>query len=147
MVIMALHMFTVWFCMTFYTIYMLFIRQLLSRYRGIPTAKQPAVLRRLFHEPTTFELQTWMHDTPNDGLIRYFGFLNQERLLMTDLETIKQVLQRDALKFDKLTWLASLQTAAGVSGLVTSKGEIHKVVNLLKRVCNKLTRSRFIGGS
>ncbi|KAJ4315270.1 hypothetical protein N0V94_006035 [Neodidymelliopsis sp. IMI 364377] len=68
-----------------------------------------------------------MQDTPNDGLIRYFGFLNQERLLMTDLETMKQVLQRDALKFDKLPGLANLQAAAGVSGLVTSKGEIHKV--------------------
>lgn len=68
-----------------------------------------------------------MMETPNDGLIRYFGFMNQERLLMTKPKTLNEVLQRQAHKFVKLPWLAAVQSPAGVSGLVTSKGDLHKV--------------------
>lgn len=112
--------------MGWYLVFMLFVRQLVSRYRHIPRAKQPPLWRRLLHEPTTFEIETWIQKTPNDGLIRFFGFLNQERLLMTSTETLKQVLQTDASRYEKLPWQVSLQSAAGVSGLVSSKGDLHK---------------------
>ncbi|KAF2621185.1 cytochrome P450, partial [Macroventuria anomochaeta] len=110
-----------------YLIYMLFVRQLISPYRHLPTAKQPSLWRRLFHEPTPFELRYWMQETPNNGLVRFFGFLNQERLFITSAGTMKQVLQKDAQKYDKLPWLGNLQSAVGVSGLVSSKGDLHKL--------------------
>jgi hypothetical protein len=116
-----------WALATVYLAYMLLIRQTLSSYKHLPTAKQPSLWRRLLHEPTPFELRSWMRETPNDGLIRFFGFLNQERLLLTSSENMKQVLQRDAQNYDKLPWFGSLQSAAGVSGLVSSEGDLHKV--------------------
>jgi hypothetical protein len=110
-----------------YVIYLIFIRQLLSPYKKLPTAKQRFIFSRLLHEPTTFELERWLTETPNQGLIRYYGFLNQERLLLTKPETLKQVMQRESYKYDKLPWLAAIQKPAGVSGLVSSKGNLHKV--------------------
>lgn len=114
-----------------YIIYMIFVRQLLSPYKKLPTAKQRFIFSRLLHEPTTFELERWMTETPNQGLIRYYGFLNQERLLLTKPETLKQVMQRESYKYDKLPWLSAIQNPAGVSGLVSSKGNLHKVKNYL----------------
>lgn len=116
-----------------YIVYLLFIRQLFSPYKHLPTAEQPSLLRRLLHEPTTFELEHWMRETPNDGLVRYFGFLNQERLLMTELEIMKTVLQRESYKFSKLPWLSAVQNPAGVSGLVSSEGNLHRVSLLYDR--------------
>jgi hypothetical protein len=110
-----------------YLIFTIFIRQLVSGYRHIPCAKQSFLLSRLLHEPTTFEISEWMTTTPNDGIIRYFGFLNQERLLLTDPDTIKKILLKDSYKYDKLPSLAALQYPAGVSGLVSAKGNLHKV--------------------
>lgn len=125
--IMAMTTNIVWIGLILYVAYLLFVQQFFSRYKHLPTAKQRHLLCRLFHEPTTFELERWMQTTPNNGLIRFFGFLNQERLLMTEPKTLKQVMQRDSYKFNKLPWLASVQSAAGVTGLVSSKGSLHKV--------------------
>ncbi|KAK7744059.1 hypothetical protein SLS53_003577 [Cytospora paraplurivora] len=68
-----------------------------------------------------------MSNVPNDGFIRYFGFLNQERLIVTKLEGFKEMLLRDTYKFDKLSRLSALQAPAGVSGLVSAKGNLHKI--------------------
>lgn len=85
------------------------------------------MLTRLFHEPTTFELEAWANKVHNDGIIRYFGFLNQERLMITTIEAYKELLLRDAYSYDKLSGLSALQAPVGVSGLVSSKGVLHKV--------------------
>lgn len=114
-----------------YIIYLVFVRHLFSTFRTLPQAEQCNLFLRLFHEPTTFELERWMKETPNNGLIRYYGFMNQERLLLTKPSTLNEVLQREAHKFVKLPWLAAIQRPAGVSGLVTSKGDLHKV----RRLC------------
>jgi len=113
-----------------YVVYLLFIRQLLSPHRHLPTAKQPCLLHRLFHAPTTFELEQWRKETPNNGLIRYFGFMNSEKLLVTSPEMLKHVLQRESYKYDKAHWLAAYQSPVGVSGLVSAAGDLHKVRSL-----------------
>lgn len=110
-----------------YAIHAICLSHLTSPYRDLPKAKQPHLLRRLLHEPTTFELTEWVRTVPNDGLIRYFGLLNQERLLLTTIDGYKQVLLRDQQKYDKLPALAALQWPVGVSGLVSAKGTLHKV--------------------
>lgn len=70
-----------------------------------------------------------MRHVPNSGFIRYFGFLNQERLMATTLDGYKELLLRESYKFDKLSSLAAIQEPAGVSGLVSAKGLLHKVSN------------------
>lgn len=111
----------------FYAVYSIFFKCYFSHYRHLPRATQPCVLKRLFHEPSTFELEAWARNVPNDGIIRYFGFLNQERLMVTTVEAYKELLLRDADKYDKLPGLSALQSPVGVSGLVSAKGALHKV--------------------
>ncbi|ROV92837.1 hypothetical protein VPNG_09121 [Cytospora leucostoma] len=110
-----------------YIIYLIFVASIISPYRHLPKPSQPPLLSRLFHEPSTFEIEQWMRNVPNDGFIRYFGFLNQERLIVTKLEGFKEMLLRDIYKFDKLSRLSALQAPAGVSGLVSAKGTLHKI--------------------
>lgn len=110
-------------------IYSIFISSTFSVYRHLPKPKQAPLLLRLFHEPTTFELEQWMGSVPNHGLIRYFGFLNQERLMVTTQEGLKELLLREAYTFDKSSRLSAIQAPAGVSGLVSAKGLLHKVSN------------------
>lgn len=110
-----------------YAIYAICLSHFASPYRHLPRPKQPHLFRRFLHEPTTFELTKWVRTVPNDGLIRYFGLLNQERLLLTTIEGYKELLLRDARKYDKLPALAALQWPIGVSGLVSAKGILHKV--------------------
>lgn len=93
----------------------------------MPLANQPCIFKRLLHEPSTFELESWAKNVPNDGIIRYFGFLNQERLMVTTIKAYKELLLRDADKYDKLPGLSALQSPVGVSGLVSAKGALHKV--------------------
>lgn len=120
------------YLLLFYAIYYIFIYPyLLSPYRHLPRASQPFLLKRLLFDPTSFDLVEYAK-TPNDGLVRYFGFLNQERLLLTNPDICREILFRESYKFDKLPSITALQSPVGVSGLVTAKGEFHKV--RLKRI-------------
>lgn len=70
-----------------------------------------------------------MRSVPNDGLVRFYGFFNREVILVTQIEACKDLLLRDAHKYDKLNSLAALQWPIGVSGLVSAKGALHKARN------------------
>lgn len=113
--------------LVFYAIYYIFIYPyFFSLYRHLPRARQPFLLKRFLFDPKSFELVEFAK-TPNNGLVRYFGFLNQERLLLTTPDICREVLFRESYKFDKLPSITALQAPVGVSGLVTAKGEFHKV--------------------
>lgn len=73
----------------------------LSPLRGLPTPIQQPVWRRLFKEPTPWLFQKWMKEVPNDGLIRYFGIFNQERLLLTTSDGVRDVLVTNPYHFHK----------------------------------------------
>lgn len=47
--------------------------------------------------------------------------------MVTTIEAYKELLLRDADKYDKLPGLSALQSPVGVSGLVSAKGALHKV--------------------
>ena len=108
-------------------IWAIFVRPFFSPFRCVPKARQRNVFLRLFAEPSTFEIEAWMREQPNEGLIRYYGFLNQERILLTTPELLKHVLLRDAGSYKKLPAIGAVQVPAGVSGLVSAEGELHKV--------------------
>lgn len=113
--------------LAFYAIYYIFIYPyFFSPYRHLPRARQPFLLKRLLFDPTSFDLVEFAK-TPNNGLVRYFGFLNQERLLLTTPDICREILFRESYKFDKLPSITALQAPVGVSRLVTAKGEFHKV--------------------
>lgn len=106
--------------------YILVYPRLLSPYRHLPLAKQPALHERILYDPSSFDLIEFAK-VRNDGLVRYFGFLNQERLLLTTPDACKDILFRNSYNFDKLPSITALQAPVGVSGLVTAKGDFHKV--------------------
>lgn len=109
-----------------YIVYALLLSHV-PAYRNLPRPTQPPFYLRILHEPSSFEITQWVRTVPNDGLIRYFGLLNQERLLITCIGAYKQLLLRDASSYDKLPALAAVQWPVGVSGLVSAKGALHKV--------------------
>lgn len=74
------------YLLVFYAIYYIFIYPyFLSPYRHLPRASQPFLLKRLLFDPASFDLVEFAK-TPSDGLVRYFGFLNQERLFPISAE-------------------------------------------------------------
>lgn len=120
------------YLLVFYAIYYIFIYPyFLIPYRHLPRTSQPFLLKRLLFDPASFDLVEFVK-TPSDGLVRYFGFLNQECLLLTTPDICREILFLESYKFDKLPSITALQAPVGVSGLVTAKGEFHKV--RLKRI-------------
>lgn len=94
--------------------------------RSLPTPKQPFWLLRLFHEPNGFELERWSEEVAHDGVIRYFGTLNQERLFAVSLQAIKDLLVSDVYKFVKPKLQFELASKVAARGLVLLEGQEHK---------------------
>ena len=108
-----------------------------SPLRHLPAAPQPFFLRRLLREPSSLTLVKWMDMVPNEGLIRYHGLFNAERLLLTNVSTAREVLQTKRYSgkkssnarrpFEKLyADTAQLESFAG-RGLVVVEGEEHSL--------------------
>lgn len=110
-----------------YVLYDICCAHLFSPYRDLPRPKQPPLLSRLWQDPDFLDLTHWMRDIPNDGFIRYFGFLNREILMITTTAAHKELLGRDSHTYSKSSALAALQWPVGVSGLVSAHGTLHKV--------------------
>ncbi len=99
----------------------------ISPLRHIPTAAQKPLLQRLFKEPNAFHFERWINELPDVEMIRYFGFLNGERLLCTTPAGINQVLRLQDTKFEKQYVAKSqLKRVAGSAGLVVTEGLVHK---------------------
>ncbi|KAF7536605.1 hypothetical protein G7Z17_g13020 [Cylindrodendrum hubeiense] len=83
--------------------------------------------KRIFAEPSGIPMREWVNEIPNDGLIRYRGLLNQERLLITSPKALAEVLVTNNYAFAKpsqVRW--SLGRILGV-GVLLAEGEEHKV--------------------
>lgn len=109
-------------------LYNIFIYPLVSPLRHLPTASQRSLLERLFKEPNAFHFAKWINEVPDDvGWIRYFGFLNGERLLCTAPASVNQVLRLQSDKFEKqYAAKTQLKRVAGDNGLVVTEDELHK---------------------
>ncbi|KAF5026346.1 hypothetical protein F66182_1554 [Fusarium sp. NRRL 66182] len=111
---------------TFYCLYKILIKPHLSPLRHIPSPNQGSILFRLIHEPKVPEIERWMDELPHEGLIRYFGIFNQERILAASPEAAQDLLVSNAYKFVKpeLQWLLANNIAG--HGLLILEGEQHK---------------------
>ncbi|KAH0238300.1 cytochrome P450, partial [Aureobasidium melanogenum] len=72
-----------------------------SSLRNLPTATQKTIWTRLFKEPTSRDLARFHEQASASQLLRYFGVLNSERLLLTDPKDIKQVMDSEAYEFGR----------------------------------------------
>ncbi|KAH0265968.1 cytochrome P450, partial [Aureobasidium melanogenum] len=73
----------------------------LSSLRNLPTAAQKPIWTRLFRESTGRDLARFHGQASTSQLIRYFGVLNSERLLLMDPKDIKQVMDSEAYEFGR----------------------------------------------
>ncbi|KAI5276376.1 cytochrome P450 [Aureobasidium subglaciale] len=94
-----------------------------SDLHNLPTAIQGSVWTRLFREPTGDCLSQFMREAPTSQIIRYFGVLNSERLLLTDPKDIKQVMESQAYEFGRSYLIRRLLSSIlGKNSLVVSDG-------------------------
>lgn len=78
-------------------------------------------------ESTAQPARDWMNTIPNDGLIRYMHWFNQERVLLTNPKTLAEVLVTKNYEFIKpYHFRKALGRILGV-GILLAEGDEHKV--------------------
>jgi cytochrome P450 len=96
--------------------------------RKLPHPYQPFWLFRLFYEPNGFDLERWSEVVPHDGIVRYFGLLNKERIFAASPQATKDLLGSGTYKFVKPQLQFDLSVNVAARGLVLLEGQEHKDV-------------------
>ncbi|KAM0721798.1 hypothetical protein Q7P37_002723 [Cladosporium fusiforme] len=105
--------------------YRIFLAQYFSANRHIPTVPQGPVLRRLFKEPNSVDFLRWIEEIPNDGLIRFHGVLNGERLLVTTTEGTRVVHEGDTKTFHRPPAAKAILTRLTGGAIFAAEGREH----------------------
>ncbi len=122
-------------------LYVAFVYPRFSSLRDLPTAPQAPLRHRFFKEPCAYHFERWINEVPNEGLIRYFGVLNMERVLLTSSAAVQQVLQGKAYSFEKqYAQKTHLERVSG-KGLVFQEGAVHK---FQRKVLNRAFRRNLV---
>jgi cytochrome P450 len=94
--------------------------------RNLPTADQEPIWTRLLREPTGGALAKFHAQASTSQIIRYFGVLNSERLLLMDPKDIKQVMDSEAYEFGRSYLIRRLLSPIlGKNSLVVTDGADH----------------------
>ncbi|KUI67210.1 hypothetical protein VM1G_03546 [Cytospora mali] len=104
----------------------LYIYPLISPFRDLPTVPQGPVHQRLLKEVRGLEPLSWLRNVPNNGLIRYFGFLNVECFFVTTPTAFKEILDTKTYRWVKPPKSSSLFKMIIGDGLITLEGQHHK---------------------
>jgi cytochrome P450 len=110
-----------------YVLYYIFIIPLRSPLRHLPSPHQRPVWLRLFSEPRVPELEKWVDELPYQGLIRYFGAFNRERIFVPSPAGVKDLLYTEAYKFVKPELQHILAANIAGKGLLIQEGYVHKM--------------------
>lgn len=103
----------------------------------LPSPSQAPWYRRLLLEPDPQQVATWTTTIENEGLIRYYGILNQERILVTSPQGVRDILTTQAYSFRKPEATTTILRSILGDGLVTAEGKAHKAQRkLLQPVFN-----------
>ncbi len=79
-----------------------------------------------FSKPPGQEMLNWVQTIPNDGLLRFRGFFNDDRLIPTSPETLKSVLADNSYDFEKPHAIRKFLVKILGAGLIMVEGDIHK---------------------
>ncbi|KAI0871587.1 cytochrome P450 [Hypoxylon argillaceum] len=82
--------------------------------------------KRIMAEPSGIPMRDWAATVPNDGVMRYLGMANSERVLVTGPKALSEVLVTKNYHFEKpaaLRW--SIGRVLGV-GVLLAEGDEHK---------------------
>ncbi|KAI1762091.1 cytochrome P450 [Hypoxylon sp. FL1150] len=101
-----------------------------SPLRGLPEPTGGSLFMGHFSEirekPTGIPMREWVANVPNDGIIRYLGIFNQERLLITGSKALAEVLVTRNYDFHKPSNVrVGLSRLLGV-GVLLAEGDEHK---------------------
>ena len=110
-----------------YKAWYIFVYPRYSPFRNLPAPDQGPILKRLFKEPFASEHAVWINDIPNNGIIRYQGALNGERLLITHPDGVKDVLAIQPYHYIKQPFASRITRRVCGKGLVVANLEEHKV--------------------
>ncbi|KAF4977395.1 hypothetical protein FZEAL_6072 [Fusarium zealandicum] len=83
--------------------------------------------KKIFRHPSGVPMREWVTEIPNDGIIRYRGIFNQERVLVCSPKALAEVLVTNNYAFAKpaqIRW--SIGRILGV-GILLAEGEEHKM--------------------
>ena len=105
----------------------IFIAPLLNPLRDLPSPVQASAFKSFLIEPQPEQLEQWACEIPNDGLIRYRGILNKEKLLVTDPQALHQILTVRPYSFCKPPAITKIIRSLLGDGLVVVEGDVHKV--------------------
>ncbi|KAF2402949.1 putative P450 monooxygenase [Trichodelitschia bisporula] len=114
-----------------YTLWTVFIYPFfVSPLRHLPQPKGSIPLvghgYAMFRKPPAKDFLKWVTDIPNDGLIYFRGFLYQDRLLLTNPQTLAEVLVQKSYDFEKPTKLRNFLRRILGDGLIIVEGDEHK---------------------
>ncbi|EXJ59060.1 hypothetical protein A1O7_06491 [Cladophialophora yegresii CBS 114405] len=98
----------------------------LSPLRKLPLASQGPWWSTFLLEPTPEDLERFMNETANSGLIRYFGVFHGERLLVTKSQGTKEMMLLQAYNYDKLPLATKLIGQVTGRGLLVAAQDEHK---------------------
>ncbi|TLD19862.1 hypothetical protein PspLS_09734 [Pyricularia sp. CBS 133598] len=119
-----------WVAFTFlvsYCIYSLHLEPLLSPLRHLPAPKQGFLWFRLLKEPKAVEIERWMDELPHDGLFRYYGIFNRQRIFAASPEATADLLHGpNASKYVKPKLQFILANNIAGKGLLIQEGEENK---------------------
>ncbi|ETI21976.1 hypothetical protein G647_06046 [Cladophialophora carrionii CBS 160.54] len=97
-----------------------------SPLRKLPLASQGPWWSTFLLEPATDDLERFMNETANNGLIRYFGVFHGERLLITKSQGTKEMMLLRAYNYDKLPLVTKLIGQVTGQGLLVTAQDEHK---------------------
>ncbi|EAW10845.1 cytochrome P450 [Aspergillus clavatus NRRL 1] len=101
----------------------------LTPLRALPTPLNRSWARGNYTNPTASpisQLQHWRAKFPNAGLIRYYLPGNQERVLVTSVEALNDILVTKASHFTKPMAVRKRLSYITGNGLLLSEGGVHK---------------------
>ena len=108
----------------------------LSPLRHLPHPKQPSLRHRFLKEPGHRLLRAWINEIPNNGLIRYYGLFNRERVFVTRPSGCKEVLQLQGYNYSKFPWALEIMGQVIPLSVVVAPQEKHKVIIAEQRYVN-----------
>lgn len=79
-----------------------------------------------FSKPPGDKLRQWVNTIPNDGLIHFNGFFNQDTLIATTHETLKAVLSDNPYDYVKPAPFVNILRRILGDGLILVEGSVHK---------------------
>lgn len=110
-----------------YCIYSLHIKPLLSPLRHLPAPNQGFLWFRLLKEPKAVEIERWMDELPHDGLFRYYGIFNRQRIFTASPKATADLLHGpNAFKYIKPKLQFILANNIAGKGLLIQEREENK---------------------